>query len=511
MKKKVLLETLGESAQYPILGADEKTPIADLCESLVALANGDGGILIVGWQDDKLQGISESKQIQERIVEASLKLDPVLITELPEVKKVATKDIITVTVPKQLPWVYGFDGKYLIYADEKAKPLAPMQLRELILKRNDYSFEAGLVHGATKSDIDWELANEYVQKINTRHSLTTEQLLLQNGCLVKQGDAIYPTIAGILLFGKKPQQFIRNADISAVRFSGEKMSDQFERQDIRGTLIHQVKRVQVFLADHLRKQVKLDGNMARAEVYEYPMEAARELIINAVAHRDYSIEGDNIRLFIFQNRMEVSSPGALPGHVTLENIKDERFSRNPIIVQVLADYQYIERLGYGVDRIYELMTQHQLATPLFEENGGTFKVTLTKSETLSTEKSVEEKPLKPSIDHVIVNGHFRGVLVNPRQQVAIKRLHEGDDIRITNSELKNLFEEVHPETIRRDLADLVNKGVLLKLGQKRGSYYILADEKPKDNKPEDKNAKVEKKEATPKPAKDTPIAKKDES
>src|SRR5690606_13703805 len=102
----------------------------------------------------------------------------------------------------------------------------------------------------------------------------------------------------------------------------------------------------------------------------------RELVVNAVAHRDYQISGDGIRLFIFSNRMEVTSPGGLPGPVTIDNIKDERFSRNPAIVQVLSDMGFIERLGYGVDRVIDLMRQKRLRAPEFEEKSGGFCVIL---------------------------------------------------------------------------------------------------------------------------------------
>ena len=133
------------------------------------------------------------------------------------------------------------------------------------------------------------------------------------------------------------------------------MSDSFKREDIVGTIPDQIRRAEAFLIDHLRKEVSIGKTMERTETFEYPLEAARELVVNAAAHRDYSIAGDGIRLFIFRNRMEVTSPGGLPGPVTIDNIKDERFSRNPVIVQVLSDMGFIERLGYGVDRVIDLM------------------------------------------------------------------------------------------------------------------------------------------------------------
>jgi len=286
---------------------------------------------------------------------------------------------------------------------------------------------------------------------------------------VRHEGRLRPTNAGILLFGKEPQRFLRGAAVTAVRFAGEAMSDIFNREDISGTLPDQIRRAETFLLDHLRKGVSIGKTMARAENHEYPMEAARELVVNAVAHRDYSIGGDEIRLFLFRDRMEVTSPGGLPGPVTIDNIKDERFSRNPVIVQVLSDMGFIERLGYGVDRVIALMREGRLRDPQFAETAGGFRVMLY-NESLEPTPIPVEVPIDttPRFD-----GTFHGQPINPRQEAALIYLYTPGNVRITNSDLQTLCPDVHPETIRRDLAHLVTKGILKKMGEKRGSYYIL--------------------------------------
>jgi len=252
------------------------------------------------------------------------------------------------------------------------------------------------------------------------------------------------------------------------------MSDTFNRQDITGTLVQQIQRTETFLTDHLRKSVKLNNKMQREEDYEYPMEAVRELIVNAVAHRDYSIQGDNIRLFMYSNHMEIHSPGSLPGPMTIENLKEERFSRNPIIVQILSDMGYIERLGYGVDRVIELMKARGYQTPQFINNASGFKVTLTKqTESSANAQTIIANVNEPVPDVIHFNGTYNGQEINPRQESALVYLHQKSNSRITNSDLKGMFPDVHPETIRRDLVDLVSKDILQKMGQKRGSYYVL--------------------------------------
>jgi ATP-dependent DNA helicase RecG len=181
------------------------------------------------------------------------------------------------------------------------------------------------------------------------------------------------------------------------------------------------------------------------------------LIVNAIAHRDYNIQGDSIHLNIFSDRLEITSPGGLPGPVTIDNIMEARFSRNPIIVQVLSDLGYVERLGYGLDRVVSLMRENSLPPPRFEEVAGSFRVTLYNT-------PVEESGYPDMSKYLQLD-------INPRQVSALNYL--GNRKRITNREFQELCPEVHPETLRRDLADLVSRGILVKIGDKKSTYYIL--------------------------------------
>jgi ATP-dependent DNA helicase RecG len=192
--------------------------------------------------------------------------------------------------------------------------------------------------------------------------------------------------------------------------------------------------------------------LTHQETLEYPFNAVRELVVNSVAHRDYNAQGDCIHLNIFSNQLEVTSPGGLPGPMTVDNLLQARFSRNPVIVQVLADLGYVERLGYGLDRVVAAMRAHLLPPPEFQETTGVFRVTLRN---------------EPQDD---LSGYEIDDL-NPRQAAALNYL--ATHKRITNRAYQELCPEVHPETLRRDLSDLVSRDVLIKIGDKKSTYYIL--------------------------------------
>jgi len=430
---------------------DAATP-ARLAETLMALANADGGVLLVNLTPQADPGRSLNLALQ-----AALSIDPPLITPLPEIAGNRDHRVLSIAVPPGLPHVYSFKGKYLIRDGARNRPLSPTQLRRLIVERGTASFEGSVPDGAQLDDIDWEKVEQYADGLPGLAAAGPHEVLLKRGCLAAGEAGLRPTCAGLLLFGRDPQRWIHSSEIVVARYAGTTMDDRFVKEEIRGTLPQQIRRAEAFVVDNLRRGVRLAG-LERVEEPEYPVKAAREAIVNAVAHRDYQIRGDEIRLLLFSNRIEFYSPGRLPGHITVDNLVDERFSRNEVIVQVLSDMGFIERLGYGIDRILRLMAEAKLPEPRFEETAAGFRVTL-----LGHGASLF------GFDHSA--RRWRQLNLNERQEKALAFLAEHD--RITNRDYQELCPDVSPETIRRDLADLVDKDLLLKIGDKRATYYIF--------------------------------------
>lgn len=435
---------------------------SQVAASMVGLANGSGGVLIVGVapRSNRIQGVADLTAGADLLLQSALLAEPPLILPLPMTVPIDGTHVLALTVPPGLPHVYALDGRYLIRENRTNEPISARRLRQLLIQRGEVSFESDVPDDATCADLDDSRVGAYAASLASLGGESAQDLLLQRGCVVKKGRELRPTYAGLLLFGRKPQRWLPNADIAVARFPGREMGDEFVREDIRGTLPEQIQRADAFLRDHMRVNVRLNG-LSREERLEYPADAVREAIVNAVAHRDYAIKGDNVRAFLFTDRLEVSSPGKLAGPVTLANIAVERFSRNAVIVQVLADMGYIERLGYGVDRMIALMRQQALRRPHFEETAGGFRVTLFGPGDA------------PSEGAALDLSRWATVGLNPRQEQALHYLlgHR----RITNREFQDLCPDVHAETIRRDLSDLVEKGVLLKIGDKRATYYIVKE------------------------------------
>jgi ATP-dependent DNA helicase RecG len=428
-----------------------------LASVLVGMANTAGGTILLGIspRSGNIQGVPDTTEANDRIFEAALMAEPALVLPIPRLVQVDQAQVLVVTVPPGLPHVYSLEGRYLGREGSQTNPLSARQLRQLLLERGAVQFESQVPGNASLDDLDWERVAEYLKALEIPEDESPENVLIQRGCL---GRNLRPTYATLLLFGKHPQQWLPNATILATRFPGVTYADRFLKKDITGTLPDQLRQVEAFTRQNLSSVVRLVG-LTRQETTEYPLEAVREILVNAVAHRDYNLQGDNIHLNLFADRIEVQSPGGLPGPVTLDNLLDARFSRNAVLVQVLSDLGFVERLGYGLDRVVKVMQQHNLRPPRFEEVAGTFRVTLY-GETVARLEATE-----------VDLQAYQDYDFNPRQQIAIGFLTKYK--RITSRDLQDLCPEVHPETLRRDLADLVVRDLLIKVGDKRATYYIL--------------------------------------
>lgn len=248
------------------------------------------------------------------------------------------------------------------------------------------------------SDILNEVAvNSFMEKLmnNKPHliNLDKDSILKVNGIIDKNG---YPTVCGVMCFGKFPQIFSPNLDIVAVRCStdeygvGDEEGVRFlDNKRLDGTIGEMLKLAMAFVINNTKKSTKLNSKVERDDVYEYPMEAVGEIILNALIHRDYSIytKNDPIRLTIYDDRLEVTNPGGLYGRLTLDDLgKVHADTRNPFIASVLEILEITENRYSGIPTIYKEMEKAGLSEPKFENYRGTFKVTL-----YNTKKNLDVK------------------------------------------------------------------------------------------------------------------------
>ena len=454
-----------ERSETPYQEMSEQATEQQLATTFTAMANARGGMVMLG-----LGGLRDVPAALEKVKRACSTCEPPLPELSTEIVDVDGNKHLRIFIPAGLPDVYSADGRYWVRQGKRNRALSGKPLKQLLLERNALgdgpsTFESRPAPNASMDDVDWGKVREYLKSSHQEPGTDSDNLAIQDmvqilnrmGCLVRSEGGYQPNHACILMFGEAPHQFLPGNEMILVRYAGTRMSDEFLRDNPRGTLPEQAKRAEAFLVSNMRKGSRLFG-WQREEQMEYPVEAIREAVINALAHRDYSIQGEGIRVIMFSDRIEVYSPGRLPGHVTLDNIVDERFSRNPIIVQMLVELGFIESLGYGIDRMIQLMEDANLPPPVFEETANGFKVTL---------RGHGENLVSDGADP----SRWVHLNLNERQVTALNYLTVND--RLTNRAYQDLCPDVSAETIRRDLAELVKRGLLLKIGDKKSTYYIF--------------------------------------
>ncbi len=246
-------------------------------------------------------------------------------------------------------------------------------------------FDGGCADMLSKNDLSMVKVEKFLKKSARKVkrdfdvTVVNDELLQNIGVMRICNDVATPTIAGYLIFAKEsPQnklQFERYK-IRCVRYNGSSSASAIlDQKNTEGTLDEQIDLTQSFVLRNIKNSAKIVGTK-RIEKFEYPEKAVREIIANAVIHRDYRIAGTYTQVNIFEDRIEVFSPGNLPPGVTVENIKSAQVSRNRIIAARLNEMDYLEEYGRGIDITLQQMEEWGLLSPIFKNTSNSFRVIL---------------------------------------------------------------------------------------------------------------------------------------
>ena len=263
------------------------------------------------------------------------------------------------------------DSTYLRIGD-KTKELKGDDLRNLEYAKSTRDFEDEINRDASIEDLDEELISEYKEKLDASH-LPTEQVLKARAFIKSQDGNIYLTNAAVLLFAKNISQFYPNCRVRFVRYDGNSAQvgtrmNIIKDKNIECNILKLIDETRLFISSQLREFTALDPLTGKFKtVPEYPEFSWLEGIVNAVTHREYGMSGRYILVTMFDDRLEIKSPGKLPNIVTVDNIKDTRYARNPRISRVLTDFGWVRELNEGVKRIYSDMADFFLDEPEYSE------------------------------------------------------------------------------------------------------------------------------------------------
>lgn len=423
-----------------------------------------GGIVVFGIVEDKTNhqveiiGSDILDSLQEKISDLVNNEMSFAIRPDYHILEISGKTLLAIFVPECpdqfKPCYYkpaGMPNGAYIRDGNTDRKMTDDEMRNLIDNSKKFKFDITAAEEALLEDLSKEKILELLIKSGerTRRQSSLEEIdfeLLKNlGIAGNFGGAKKPTLAGFLIFAKeKPQnrqQFSRYV-IRCIRYKGSSVASEIiDSLDIKETLDAQIDEMQKFILKNIRKGAEIVGTK-RIEKYEYPEKAIREIVANAVIHRDYKITETYAQINIFEDRIEIFNPGCLPPGVTIENIKNAQVSRNEIIAARLKELDYLEEYGRGIDIVFTEMKKWNLLPPIFKNTSNSFKVIL-----------LGEKLSK----------------LNERQIKIWEYLVENKTI--TAKECENLFEHISRKTINFDFKKMQDIGLLHSMGQSKATYY----------------------------------------
>lgn len=445
----------------------------ELANQLIGFANADGGALLLGVEDGTVEGFRRYQGKADSLLTSALALcnPPVRLQArwIPCVNRHHEDDrVLAVEVqPGERVHANTKDEVFLREGDQTRR-LGFDERLQLVYDRGEASYELTDVEQAGLSDLDMELLGQYGDQLGTQ--LETEGLLLARGLARLQGDDIKLNCAGVLLFTENPSLFLPRPGLRILRYEGI-TSETGPRMNLVKDMTLELPLPRLILETQrnvtaqLRDFTRLGPKGLFETVSEYPPFAWQEALVNAVCHRAYSISGSQTEIRLFDDRMEVESPGRLPGLVRISNLRQSHYSRNPRIARVLAEFGFVRELGEGVDRMIDEMASFGLEEPQFQEIGYSVVVTLRNgAATRQTAPAQPARALPP---------HQPPARLNERQKRALEYMKLTGEI--TAQQYLELNPDIDVRTARRDLSQLVESGQLIGLGSTKSRSYLLRD------------------------------------
>jgi len=441
----------------------------ELATTLAALANAEGGTLIVGIREKEgapvIEGIPNPKLTLDHLHTAATLCSPRFDLLPPTRVDVDGRLVLVVAVPDGLLDAYSVEGRFVARGGSFRRTLAADEIRSLLNSRGRFAYDTTIVPGATRAHLDDERVRAFAARFPSGAVMAADDLLEARRLLARSPEhpsgPRVPTVAGLLLLGAHPQQFLPQARVAVVRYAGPTMGERFLARELEGPIPAQLDAAAAWLATTMLHAVELKG-FGRTDVDEYPIDSLREIVLNALVHRDYLATGDRVRIYLFSDRCEVVSPGRLAGPMRLDNLLIERWSRNGALVQGLTALGIMEELGFGLDRVTRQFMDEGLPPPEFRQTDATFVVTLRGRGARMLEEAAPAR----------VTSAAR----TSRTTRAARQAWALDHLRTTGALTARAFataQGISEDTALRDLRDLVDRRLVEARGATNNRHYVL--------------------------------------
>lgn len=458
MNKKELKFILQEGEGYLI---EFKERVANIDKEMVSFANGAGGRIFIGIADDgKVIGVDATNKLKSQIQDIANNCEPPV--------KIFMEEFENILIVKVMPGddkPYSCSSGFYTRIGPNAQKMSRDKIIEFFKSEGRVKFDELMnLKFDYKKDFDKTKLEHFLRLAKVSPVIDVPSILLNLGVAEKQEGSVIFNNAGILFFAKDLGKFYRHAKITCALYKGIEKNHVLDRKDFNEDVVSNIDKAMLFLGQHIPVRYEFDGSPQRKEFYQVPLEALREAIINAVCHRNYFEYGANIMVEIFDNRIDVSSPGGLVPGLTEKEFGTKSVLRNPNIAALFHRIEYIEQMGTGINRMQGQVKEYGLKPISF---------TFTTFVTATFERGAEtiEKPEEIRDKYGINTVEIRDKYGRNAQRVIELML---SDRNVTIPKIAESL-SLNQSTIEKKIAELKNAGILKRVGSKKTGYWEIAD------------------------------------
>jgi len=430
-----------------------------LAKDIVAFANALGGRIFIGVDDNgSIKRINITNKLKSQIIDFARNCDPPIVVELQTLN-----NIVIIDVKEGSDKPYQCKEGFFLRQSSNSQKLTRNQIVQFYIDETRIRFDTQINQKFNYlKDFDRRKLKQYLDTIHINTRYKTEDVLINLGIAQRRQGRFLFNNAGVLFFAKEPCKFFQSAYLDAVVFKGTERVSVIDRKTFKGGLLENLNSARIYLREHLNMRYEYRNDWKHKNVYELPMDALREAVANALMHRNYFISGANISICIFDDRVEIISPGGLPKPLTMRDLGKKSKRRNEIIADLFSRLDFVEKLGTGISKIRRWMTEYGLKIPRIEANGF-FTITFNRS--VITRKS---KVSVKSVGKVSV----KSVGKEERKKTILKKITTNKPF--TSAILAKEF-GVNEKTIERDIEELKRTGKIRFVGPKRSGRYELLE------------------------------------
>ena len=348
---------------------------SDLGKEICAFANATGGVILVGVDDaGTVVGVGDHNRVKSQVQSIARSADPPVAVEVE-----SDGNVLRVTVPEQHGKPYSFGGRFYIREGANSQQLSRDEIREFFFKEGLIRLEETPCNSFDPSvEISSQRWDQFAERAGIDPGLDP-MTVLENLHLVRDARM---THAGAWLLADDITRFTLQASVTCAVFQGNTKTHILDRKEFHGNLYAIYQEVMAYFQAKLNSAL-LPHARGRDERLELPESALREAVVNAIAHRNYRSTA-NVQVYIFQDRVEIVTPGGLPAGMREEDLGSKSVPRNPLLFSMLYRMKLVEQIGSGIRRIHDACQEHGVAEPSFQVSPDWLTVTFPRQQEAPT-------------------------------------------------------------------------------------------------------------------------------